>query len=78
MADALRLISERNADVAIVDINLRGGERAHELIDRLHNQGIRIVVVSGYADVSVAQGKVAAVLSKPMKADVLLQSLRSE
>lgn len=76
-ADALHLISERSADVALVDMNLRGGERAHELIDRLHDQGVRIIVISGYTDVSVAEGKVAAVLQKPMKTDVLLQSLLS-
>jgi DNA-binding NtrC family response regulator len=76
-ADALRLMSERTADAAIVDINLRGGELAYELIDRLHDQGIRIFVISGYADVLVAKEKVAAVMQKPMKADVLLQNLRS-
>ncbi len=76
-ADALRLISERTVDTALVDVNLRGGERAHGLIDRLHDQGTRVVVISGYTDVSVAQEKVAAILKKPMKADLLLQSLRS-
>jgi CheY-like chemotaxis protein len=76
-ADALRLISGRTVDAALVDINLRGGERAHGLIDRLHDQGIRIVVISGYSDVSVAPAKVAAILHKPMQTDLLLQSLRS-
>jgi CheY-like chemotaxis protein len=76
-ADALRLMSESTADVALVDINLRGGERAHDLIDRLNDQGIRIVVISGYADISVAPAKVAAVLRKPVRSEVLLQSLCS-
>jgi CheY-like chemotaxis protein len=76
-SDALRLSSGRTADAALVDINLRGGERAYGLIDRLHDEGIRVVLVSGYADVSVAQGKVAAILQKPVKLDLLLQSLRS-
>jgi len=76
-ADALGVISERSVDVALVDMNLRGGERAHDLIDRLHDQDIRIIVISGYADVLVAAGKVAAVLQKPMRADALLQSLRA-
>jgi CheY-like chemotaxis protein len=76
-ADALRLICERALDAALVDINLRGGEQAYGLIDRLHDQGIRVVVISGYSDVSVAQGKVAAILRKPLKPDLLLQSLRS-
>src|ERR1051325_3486708 len=37
-ADADRLVAERTPDVAIVDMNLRGGERANDLIDRLHEQ----------------------------------------
>ncbi len=76
-ADALRLIRERTVDTALVDVKLRGGEQAHGLIDRLHDQAIRVVVISGYTDVSVAQEKVVAVLKKPMKMDLLLQSLRS-
>jgi DNA-binding NtrC family response regulator len=76
-ADAVRLISERTIDVAVVDINLRGGELAYDLIDQLHNQGIRIVVVTGYADVPSMEGKVAVVLQKPVHADVVLQSVRA-
>ena len=74
--DAERLVSEGAPDVALVDINLRGGERSYDLIDRLHDQGIRVVVISGYADVSPAHGKAAAVLQKPMRQDLLLESLR--
>jgi CheY-like chemotaxis protein len=76
-ADALRLICERTVDVALVDIHLRGGEQAYGLIDRLHDRGIRVVVISGYSDVSVPHGKVAATLRKPMEPGLLLQSLRS-
>ena len=76
-ADAARLISERTIDLALVDINLRGGELAYDLINHLHAQGIRIVVVTGYADVSIDQEKVAAVLQKPVSGPRLLQSLRA-
>ena len=75
-ADALHLLSECTLDVALVDINLRNGEQSYGLINRLHEQGIRIVVISGYADVSPAGGKVAAVLQKPMREDLLLASIR--
>jgi DNA-binding NtrC family response regulator len=74
--DAMRLVSERAPDVALVDINLRNGEKSYGLIDRLHEQGTRIVVMSGYADVSLAKGKVAAILQKPMQEELLLASLR--
>jgi DNA-binding NtrC family response regulator len=74
--DAMRLVSERAPDVALVDINLRNGEKSYGLIDRLHEQGTRIVVMSGYADVSLAKGKAAAILQKPMQEELLLASLR--
>jgi CheY-like chemotaxis protein len=78
VADAARLVSERPIDVALVDINLRGGELAYDLIDHMHAQGIRIVVVTGYADVSIDERKVAAVLQKPVSVPRLLQSLRHQ
>jgi DNA-binding NtrC family response regulator len=76
-ADAMRLISERTFEVALVDIDLRGGEQAHSLIDQLHDQGIHVLVITGYADVSLGQGKVAKVLQKPVTVDLLLRSLRT-
>jgi CheY-like chemotaxis protein len=76
VADAERLISEHAPDVALVDINLRGGELAYNLIDRLHDRGIRVVVVSGYADVPLPQGKASAVLEKPVNEAQLIGSLR--
>jgi ActR/RegA family two-component response regulator len=75
-ADAVRLISERTIDVAVVDLHLRGGELAYGLIDRLHDQGIRIVVLTGYADPPLKLEKVAAVLEKPVRWPALLWSLR--
>jgi DNA-binding NtrC family response regulator len=77
-ADAARLVSERTPDVALVDIHLRDGELSYCLINQLHDQGIRVVVISGYADVSPAVGKVAAILQKPVREDVLLASIRPE
>jgi DNA-binding NtrC family response regulator len=75
-ADATRMICERIPDVALVDINLRDGEQSYCLINQLHDLGIRVVVISGYADVSPAVGKVAAILQKPIREDVLLASIR--
>jgi CheY-like chemotaxis protein len=75
-ADAMRLLSERTPDVAIVDINLRDGELSYELIDRLQDRGIRIVVLTGHADVSLQKGKAAVVLQKPARDEVLIASLR--
>jgi FixJ family two-component response regulator len=76
IAEAERMISERSPNVAIVDITLRGGEQSHSLIDRLCDKGIRVVVVTGDADVSLPLGRAAAILHKPMKEGSLLASLR--
>jgi DNA-binding response OmpR family regulator len=75
-ADALRLATEQKPDLAVVDINLKGGEMAYDLIDRLRDQGVRIVVVSGYAMLPGLAGKAAAVLQKPFNGPELLRALR--
>jgi ActR/RegA family two-component response regulator len=76
-ADAMRLISGLTPEVAIVDINLRGGELAYDLIDRLQERGIRTVVLTGYCKIALAEGKVAAILQKPVNEELLIASLRS-
>ena len=58
------------------DINLKGGEMAYDLIDRLRDQGVRIVVVSGYAVLPRLAGSAAAVLQKPFNGPELLRALR--
>jgi DNA-binding NtrC family response regulator len=75
-AQAERLVADHAPDVALVDFNLRGGERANGLIDRLHDQGIRVIVTTGYAVLPLAPGKVAAILQKPISEAQLLASLR--
>ena len=75
-AEAERLIAEQVPDVAIVDFNLRGGELAFDLIDKLHELSVRVVVISGYATLPVPPGKVAAVLQKPMVEEQLLAALK--
>ena len=75
-AEAEHLVNEHTPDVAVVDFNLRGGERAYGLIDRLHDQGIRVVVTTGYADIPLAPGKAAAILQKPLSEAQLLAALR--
>ena len=75
-ADAEHLLAERTPDVAIVDINLRDGERANGLIDRLREQRIPVVVVTGYTDVSLPAGKVEAILQKPVSMERFLAILR--
>ena len=47
-AEAKRLVAAHMPAVAVVDVNLKR-EMACDLIDDLHQQGVRVVVVSGYA-----------------------------
>ena len=75
-ADAERLVAERAPAVAIVDINLRDGERANALIDRLQQQRIPVVVITGYTAVSLPPGKVEAILQKPVSVEKFLEVLR--
>jgi DNA-binding response OmpR family regulator len=75
IADAHRLADEHKPELAVVDINLRG-EMAYSLIDDLHDRGVRVVVISGYAVLPRLTTKVAAVLQKPFNAPELLASLR--
>jgi CheY-like chemotaxis protein len=75
-AEAERLIAERIPDVAIVDINLRGGELAYDLIDKLSDLAVRVVVMSGYSALRQHQDKVAAVLHKPITEAELLAAVR--
>jgi DNA-binding response OmpR family regulator len=73
-ADARRLIGERLPRLAVVDVNLKR-EMACSLIDELHDQGVAVVVVSGYAVPPVAAEKVAAILQKPFSGSELLVAL---
>jgi CheY-like chemotaxis protein len=75
-ADAERLISKRVPDAAVVDIHLLKGDKSYGLIDRLHDRGIRTVVITGYNDVSLEPGKAVAVLQKPFSDEALLTALR--
>jgi len=75
-AEAERLTAERVPDVALVDFNLRDNELADGLIERLHEQGVRVVVTSGYAVFPMAPEKVAAILQKPITESQLLAALR--
>ena len=66
IADAARLLAERKPNVAIVDIDLRDDERADPLLDRLQEEGIPVIVITGYTEVSLQPGKVEAVCQSPL------------
>jgi DNA-binding response OmpR family regulator len=75
IAEAERLVVEHQPDVAVVDVNLNG-EMAYGLIDWLHDRGVRVIAVSGYAVLQRSTDKAAAVLQKPFSVTLLLATLR--
>ena len=75
-ADAQQLLAEHAPDVALVDVNLRDGELAYDLIDRLHEKGVPTIVITGYAVLPLSPMKAAAVLQKPVSSVQLLAALR--
>ena len=75
LAEAERLIAECKPDVAIVDINLRDGEQANPLLDRLQEEGIPAIVITGYTTAPIKPGAVEAVLQKPVSVERFLAAL---
>jgi len=75
-ADAERLISQHVPDAAIIDINLRQGERSYGLIDRLIGLDVPVIVTSGYSDLPMVPAK-AHILEKPISEERLIAILRS-
>jgi DNA-binding response OmpR family regulator len=73
--EAQCLVAEHNPKLAIVDVNLRG-EMAYALMDWLHQRGIQVLVISGYADLPQSLGHFATILHKPFTAAALLTTLR--
>jgi DNA-binding response OmpR family regulator len=73
-AEARRLIAEHMPRVAVVDVKLKR-EMACSLIEELHDQGVFVVVVSGYAVPPVSPDKAAAILQKPFSGSELLAAL---
>ena len=73
-AEAERLVAEQQPDLAVVDVNLKG-EMAYGLIDRLHNRGVRVIIVTGYAVLPKSTEKAAAILQKPFSGAELRTTL---
>jgi DNA-binding NtrC family response regulator len=73
--EAQALVAEHAPQLAIVDVNLKG-EMAYALMDWLQQRGIKVLVISGYADLPRPLRKFGAILHKPFTADALLTTLR--
>jgi CheY-like chemotaxis protein len=74
-AEAERLLTEHAPDVALVDFHLRGGELSSDLITRLHDPGIPVIVTSGSEADLEPPVKTATILEKPFSELQLLTTL---
>ena len=72
--EARRLLATQKPRAAVVDVNLRG-EMAWDLIDDLREQGIDVVVMSGYALPDTSRGRPLTHLQKPFDAAELMTAL---
>jgi DNA-binding NtrC family response regulator len=73
-AQARGLAAARRPELALVDINL-GQETSCGLIDELHEQGVQIIVITGYATPPVSKDSVAAILQKPFSGSELIATM---
>ena len=74
-AEAEHLLTERAPDVALVDFHLRGGDLSSDLIARLHDQGVPVIVTSGSGTDFLPPVKTATILEKPFSELQLLAIL---
>jgi DNA-binding response OmpR family regulator len=75
LAEAERLVTAQMPEVAVIDVNLKG-ETAYSLIEHLHEAGVPVLVVSGYAVLPGLTSETAAILQKPFDGTALVAALR--
>lgn len=78
LADAERIASDCEADVALLDVNLNG-ERSFSAAELLMRRGIPVIFATGY-DASLALPETlsdARLVTKPFRLDALEAELRS-
>jgi len=73
-AEARSLISAQSPQLAIVDVNLKQ-ETSYALIDELHQQGVQVIVISGYRAPALSEDSVAAFLQKPFSETDLITTI---
>ena len=75
IAEAERLAVDEKPELALVDLHLKG-EMSWGLVDWLHQRGLRVIVLSGYAGLTPSLDKVNAIVQKPFGADELVATMQ--
>lgn len=76
VATALPLVEGGGIDVAILDVNLRGGERSWPIADALAERGVPMIFASGGGDRDIAERhRQAPRLDKPFTMEAVEKAL---
>ena len=75
VAEAGKAAEVEAVDVALVDLNLKG-EMAYDVIRRLKDRSVPVIIVTGYEVPPELMDDAAVVLKKPIRAEDLLANLR--
>jgi PAS domain S-box-containing protein len=76
-AQALSLLQDHGCDAAVLDVNL-GAETSEKLAQKLRQDGVPFVTLSGYARAQLpAAFAEAPLLSKPLRSELLIAALRA-
>ena len=75
IVEAERLAVDEKLELALVDLNLKG-EMAWGLVDWLHQRGLRVIVLTGYAGLPPPLHKANAIVQKPFGADELVDTMQ--
>ena len=76
VAPALELVAAGGIDAAILDVNLRGGERSWPIADTLAEQGVPFVFATGGSEDGIAERhRDHPTLAKPFTMDSVARAL---
>ena len=78
VGDALARVEAGGVDAAILDVNLRGGEKSWPIADALAGEGIPFILATGGTNDTIAEDhRERPTLSKPFTMDGVKQALAS-
>jgi DNA-binding response OmpR family regulator len=72
-AEARWLVAKQRPEIALVDINLKQ-DMAYDLVEELHDQGVRVILVTGYES-PVTAAKIAGIVQKPFHRRELIAAM---
>ena len=75
IAEAEPLAVDEKTELALVDLHLKG-EMSWGLVDWLHQRGLPVIVLSGYAGLNPSLDRARAIVQKPFGADELVATMQ--